>query len=286
MSPIIIYNNRLLMVDVKLTTDPACCCKNDSESVACCFWYCEYYGEPYWPDIEDPENVPDITEYSDAMIAAGWSFGDGGSVGWWWKGIYGVENCDDEDVAAQTIQDLEAEITGIVGNLGGFGFVFLADFAAGPACIEADQQYCEENLLGTFHAGKACADNPCCSKSCDENEEHPCYSRTRVTPGGMPYVSTATGWDCDCVDGECAPAPVAGECCTEIWTSFVGESNDCPEGYTLNNLNEDGTATCIKKTPINDPSECDFGGGIVPNMPVPEGVYSWVSQLCEENPLP
>jgi hypothetical protein len=74
------------------------------------------------------------------------------------------------------------------------------------------QQDCEEGfLLGTFHAGKLCSENPCCSGACDE--ETPCL--------GVRSPSSA-GWDCACADGGCVPAPLCAGACDE--------ENPCPEG--------------------------------------------------------
>jgi hypothetical protein len=175
--------------------DGECCPGN-----ACCYWSCDYIAEIIWPDIENPEDIPDISE---AMAAAGWVGGfflPPNDVPVWVKTIRGEENCDDPELAAQKSQELQAEIDGIVGGLGGFSIVILGTvvngFFSGPGCMDcATQQACEETYLGTFHAGKTCVENPCCSGACDE--ETPCLG-VRSPP--------STGWDCDCVDAECAPA--------------------------------------------------------------------------------
>lgn len=198
---------KLLLRDGKLGTGQGCCCggcnpsscPNGTECTppcvcvdgfccpgnACCYWSCDYVAELVWPDIENPEDIPDV---GDAMIAAGWGL----VGGQWLKTIKGEENCNDPEQAAAKFQELEGEVNGIIGEQGGFSIV-TNGFFFGPGCMDcATQQECEETYLGTFHAGKQCLENPCCSGSCDE--ENPCKN------------TLSTGWDCDCVDGACAPA--------------------------------------------------------------------------------
>jgi len=169
---------------------PGCACVNGvcCPPNACCFWSCDYVADIFWPEIENPEDIPDISE---AMTAAGWVL----VGGWWRKTIKGEENCNDPEVYGPKVLGLEAEIDGIVGELGG-GFIVNIDGQpgiSGPGCMDcATQQECEEVYLGTFHAGKLCGENPCCSGACDE--ENPCKN------------TTSTGWDCDCVEEECVPA--------------------------------------------------------------------------------
>ena len=169
---------------------PGCACVNGvcCPANACCYWSCDYIAELVWPDIENPEDFPDV---SDAMIAAGWGLVDGQ----WLKTIRGEENCDDLAVALAKFQALEAEVNAVVGEQGGVSIVS-GGFFRGPGCMDcATQQECEETYLGTFHAGKLCSENPCCSGACDE--ETPCLG-VRSPP--------STGWDCDCVGAECVPA--------------------------------------------------------------------------------
>ena len=161
-------------------------CTGCTPPPCCCYWSCDYVAELVWPDIENPEDIPDV---GDAMIAAGWAL----VFGMWRKTIKGEENCNDPGVAADKEQDLESEVDAIVADLGGYSSVDIDLGSSGPGCIDGvTQQGCEETYLGTFHAGKTCLENPCCSGSCDE--ENPCKN------------TLSTGWDCDCVDGACAPA--------------------------------------------------------------------------------
>lgn len=180
---------------------PGCACVNGvcCPANACCYWSCDYIAELVWPEIENPEDIPDVSE---AMIAAGWVGGfflPPNDVPVWVKTIRGEENCDDPE-NDQKIQQLQAEIDEIVGGLGGLSIVILGTvangFFSGPGCLDCvTQQECEETYLGTFHAGKLCSENPCCSGACDE--ETPCLG-VRSPP--------STGWDCDCVGAECVPA--------------------------------------------------------------------------------
>ena len=162
----------------------------EPEVGACCFWSCDYMVDIIWPDIENPEDVPDI---SNAMISAGWINLAGPGFYSWRKIIIG-ENCFDPAVFAAKVQELQGEVDGIVGGQGGFSVVTVDSTASGPGCHDqwinggVTKQQCEEEYLGTFYAGKTCDENPCCSGSCDET--NPCG-----------YL--ATGWDCECVNGEC-----------------------------------------------------------------------------------
>lgn len=180
--PFVIKNGSLILKDGKLLVgDPSCCC---SSSGVCCFWLCEYEVDIGWPDIENPEDVPDPASYSDALVEAGWVNIETPPGFRWVKDIIGVENCNNYEVSAQTKLDLEAEVNGIVGDLGGNAFVFPAD-SFGPACIDdSSREYCERGEGGNvFHPGKTCAEI-CCPFPC--SEEHPC-------PEG-----------CECVDGACS----------------------------------------------------------------------------------
>jgi hypothetical protein len=159
MSLLYLYNDKLLVVDGKLAANEACCC----DSGACCGWACEYVAEIIWPEIEDPEDFPDI---SAAMIAAGWFFfGEvvgGGPRGEWRKDIFGEENCEDPEAVAQKQQELEAEVDGIVNGLGGVVFVLLDPSTSSLFCFDnLTQQACEETYAGVFRPGVTCDEEPC-----------------------------------------------------------------------------------------------------------------------------
>lgn len=120
-------------------------------ATACCIWSCDYIAEILWPDIENPEDVPDI---SDAMIDAGWVL----VAGAWRKTIKGEENCDDAEVAAAKSQDLQDEVDAIVSGQGGYSTVTIDGDSSGAACIDGlTQQECEAES-GFFHAGAECGD--------------------------------------------------------------------------------------------------------------------------------
>ena len=203
---LVVQNGALLKQGNALASGAECCC---CPANACCYWSCDYIAELVWPEIENPEDIPDVSE---AMIAAGWGLVDGQ----WLKTIRGEENCDDPAVAAAKFQALEAEVNAIVGGQGGFSIV-TAGFFLGPGCMDcATQQECEEVYLGTFHANKKCSEEPCCSGPC---------------PNGN--VDCAPG--CKCVAGKCAsclPCKVRNTLNVKIESNFANST--LAGEYTLN----------------------------------------------------
>jgi hypothetical protein len=113
-------------------------------------------AEISWPDIEDPDDIPDI---SAGMIAAGWVFLDG--VGYV-KTITGEVDCDDPENAADKNQELEDEVDAIVAGDGGVSAVTLIPEFSGLFCADdITQEECEETYAGVFRPGVTCDEEPC-----------------------------------------------------------------------------------------------------------------------------
>ena len=149
--PLTVSDNALVVHGDKLGTEQACCC-----SGSCCLWSCEYVADIIFPDIEDPEDIPDI---SAGMIAAGWFFRDG--VGYV-KVITGEVDCDDPENVAEKNAELEAEVDAIVAGAGGVSDVNLIPEVSGFGCLDRlTQEECEETYSGTFRAGVRCDEDEC-----------------------------------------------------------------------------------------------------------------------------
>jgi hypothetical protein len=146
----------LMKDDGQIGTEQECCCDDAAPSDSCCGWSCEYVADIVFPDIEDPEDIPDI---STAMIAAGWFFRDG--VGYV-KVITGEVDCDDPESVTVKAAELEAEVDAIVAGAGGVSEVSLIPEVSGFGCFEGlTQEECEETYSGTFREGVRCDAEPC-----------------------------------------------------------------------------------------------------------------------------
>ena len=134
---------KLLLRDGKLGTGQACCCVPPPPTYGvCCGWSCDYVGDIIWPDIENPEDVPEVDP------PEGWILN---GPGFWTKVIEGVENCDDPDVYAAIKAELEAELDAVVAPLGGFSVVSLYPDTSGQHCINATEQECADTFSGTWY---------------------------------------------------------------------------------------------------------------------------------------
>ena len=120
---------------------PEECCVPPTYGV-CCGWSCDYVAEIIWPDIENPEDVPEVDP------PEGWILN---GPGFWTKVIEGVENCDDPDVYAAIKAELEAELDAVVAPLGGFSVVSLYPDTSGQHCINATEQECADTFSGTWY---------------------------------------------------------------------------------------------------------------------------------------
>jgi hypothetical protein len=179
MTLITFQDGKPLMKDGKIGTEQECCCKKcqgpcDEENPcpegcvcrngvcveatdSCCGWSCDYVADIEFPDIEDPEDIPDI---SAGMIAAGWVFRDG--VGYV-KTITGEVDCDDPESVTVKAAQLEAEVDAIVEGDGGVcEDVALIPEVSGFGCLDGlTQEECEETYSGTFREGVRCDEEPC-----------------------------------------------------------------------------------------------------------------------------
>jgi hypothetical protein len=123
---------------------------------SCCGWSCDYLADIIWPEIEDPQDIPDI---SDSMIAAGWVFIDG--LGWV-KTVTGEVDCDDPQSVTVKAAELEDEVDAIVVGEGGFSEVSLVPEFSGLFCADdITQEECEQTYSGTWRPGVSCSDEPC-----------------------------------------------------------------------------------------------------------------------------
>jgi hypothetical protein len=146
----------VLKDDGKIGTEQECCCDDAAPSGSCCGWSCDYVADIIFPDIEDPEDIPDI---SAGMIAAGWVFSEG--VGYV-KTITGEVDCDDPESVTVKAAELEAEVDAIVEGDGGVSDVTLIPEFSGFGCLDGlTQEECEETYSGTFREGVSCDEEEC-----------------------------------------------------------------------------------------------------------------------------
>jgi hypothetical protein len=155
MTLITIEDGKVVLRDGKVGTEQDCCC-DAAASGSCCGWSCDYVADIIFPDIEDPEDIPDI---SAGMIAAGWVFLDG--VGYV-KTITGEVDCDDPESVTVKAAELEAEVDAIVEGDGGVSDVTLIPEFSGLFCADdITQEECEETYSGTFREGVSCDEEEC-----------------------------------------------------------------------------------------------------------------------------
>jgi hypothetical protein len=151
-----LQDGKAIVEDGKVGIAAECCCEEPATD-SCCGWSCDYVADIIWPEIEDPEDIPDI---STAMIAAGWFFRDG--VGYV-KVITGEVDCDDPESVTVKAAQLEAEVNAIVAGAGGVcEDVALIPEVSGFGCLDGlTQEECEETYSGTFREGVRCDAEPC-----------------------------------------------------------------------------------------------------------------------------
>ena len=157
MTTIAFQDGKVVMRDGKVGTEQACCCE-EGPLGACCGWVCDYVAEIIWPDIENPEDIPAID------TPEGWILMPGGvpGVGQYRKVINGEENCNDPEVVAAKVTELQAELDAIVAGQGGFSQVSLDPDVSGQGClpIEVPEQTCSGTYAGVWYATiEECWDN-------------------------------------------------------------------------------------------------------------------------------
>ena len=174
MTQITIQDGKAVLVDGKIGSGAACCCDDqcqgpcetsadcgsgcdcvDGECVeeeavegGCCGWICDYVAEIIWPEIENPEDIPAID------TPDGWILMPGGvpGIGEYRKTIKGVENCDDPELVAAKVAELQAELDALVAGQGGSSLVQLDPALSGQGCFAAFEQECLEDYAGTWYA--------------------------------------------------------------------------------------------------------------------------------------